>query len=168
MIMKSGFLQVTESNLIEPKNYQDALPKELSQLYKPVVWLTTTETAKGNGLEGGCLNKYEIRITLRKRDSYENWTLWSKNNRIKSSWAKKLSRVGNPNSWYISEKIIPLSAEEVLKIENTVTGEVIIDVENGMRDYTMQVEKPSSMPMFVYKEFLNNRVDVGEIIEFHI
>lgn len=168
MIMKDGFLQLTESNLIEPKSYQDAVPKELSQLYKPVVWLTTTETAQGNGLEGSVLNKHEIRITLRKREHYENWVLWSKNNRIKSSWFKKLSRVGNPNSWYISEEIIPLNSEELLKIENIVTGEVIIDVENGIKDYTQQVEKPTFMPMFAYKQFLNNRVELGEIIEFHI
>lgn len=168
MIMKSGFLQLTESNLIEAKTYKEAMPKELSQLYKPVVWLTTTKTAQGNGLEKSMLNKYEIRITLRKREHYENWVLWSKNNRIKSSWAKRLSSVGNPNSWYVSEKIIPLTAEEVLRIENTITGEIIIDVENGIRNYTQQVEKPTSIPMYAYKQFLNNRVELGEIIEFHI
>lgn len=168
MIMKDGFLQLTESNLIAPKDYQDALPKELSQLYKPVVWLTNSSTPQGNGIEGSSLNKYEIRITVKRREHYENWVLWSKKNRIKSSWFKTLASAGNPYSWYISESMIPLNGEELIRIENTISGEVLIDVENGLRTYSQKVEKPANFSMVAYKKFLKDKVELGEVVILNV
>ena len=103
-ILNAGYLKLSESNLQKPINMADARPKPDSELYKPVVWMTRSNTPQGNGLElFGTNQKHEIRITLRKRDHYEPWVLWSRNNRINKSWAKRLESVGNPYNWYISD-----------------------------------------------------------------
>ena len=144
-ILKTGYLKLTESNLLKPVSYADALPKPDSQLHKPVVWLTRTETPVGNGLEGCLFNKYEIRLTFHKRENYIPWLVWSRNNRINKSWAKMLERGNNPNAWYVSEQIVPLNAGELVWIENTVTGETIIDIAAGVKACEIKIEKPDSI-----------------------
>ena len=136
-ILKSNYLKLTESNLLPPdKDEIKAMkcgkwkPKPEHLLHKPVVWLTRSVDGSMTGLEGSKYNKREIRITLNKRKHYEMWLIWSRQNRIKSSWAKVLERNNNPNEWYISEQIILLNPNELIMIENTLTGEVIVDNSN--------------------------------------
>ena len=117
------------------------MPKPDDQLYKPVVWLTRSDTPQGNGLEGSNVNKYEIRFTVHKREHYEPWLIWSRKNRITTSWAKLIERGRNPNSCYISEQIIPLNSTELIRIENTITGEILIDLETGIRKYHVVSKK---------------------------
>jgi len=137
LIMKDGFLMLTESNLKEPvpgKKIGNVFDSK--DLYKPVVWLSRTADANNCAVMSASVDKSEILITLRERPHYQNWTIWSKENRIKTSWAKRLTGRYNPNSWYVSESVIPLTSDEVIKIENTKTGEVYIDVDAGKLSYS--------------------------------
>ena len=126
LIFKSGYLKLTESNLTAPSNYFDSLPKPEHLLYKPVVWLTTSKDGNKLGIEGSVVDKKEVRITLNKKKHYISWKKWSKQNKIKSSWANWLNRSGNSDEWYISEKIIEINAENILRIENAYTGEIYL------------------------------------------
>lgn len=155
VIFDWGYLKLTESNLLHPINLEDiVLPKPARELYKPVVWLTRDAAPVGLGLLGSIVDKTEIRITLRKRDHYEPWVLWSHKNRINKPWAKKLERGNNPNGWYISEQIIPLDSNEVVKIENTKTGETIIDIDNGVTTGRVEISRPHGMSLLDYGRIL--------------
>lgn len=155
MIFKSGYLKLTESNLKAPTSREDALPKPDHELIKPVVWLTRDAIPMGLSLEGSIIDKTEIRITLRKRDHYEPWILWSRKNRINKTWAKCLERGNNPNGWYISEKIIPLNSSEVVKIENVKTGEIIIDINNEVKTGKVEISRPHGMSIFQFGQILS-------------
>ena len=158
LILNSGFLDLTESNL-----KQDEIG------YKPVVWLTRNDTPHGHGLEGCSLNKHEVRITINEQEHYENWHIWSRNNRIKTSWAKRLERGYNSTSWYVSESIIPLNIDNLLKIENTITGEILIDVTADVTKCQLEVTKPAKMPSSIFQEdYGNTGIEIGDIINFSV
>jgi hypothetical protein len=121
MILESKYLKLTESNL----RYDNAIISlgcNEKVMYKPVVWFTTNLKTDGLGLEGSIVDKKEIRITVKWKSHYQKWMIWSRKNKIDKSWAGALEKGRNPNSWWISEKIVPL--EDIIKIENTQTGEV--------------------------------------------
>ncbi len=117
MIMESKCLTLTESNLVYEK-----------PMYKPCVWLTTSEDPKNNGLDGSIVDKTEIKITVKWQKYLKFWVAWSKSNKIDKSWAKELTKGENPSSWWISEQVIPFS--DLAKIENRYTGEVYFKNEN--------------------------------------
>jgi hypothetical protein len=169
LILKSGFLKLTESNLLMPTSYEDSLPKEISQLYKPVVWLTSDYAPSKLGMETDFLNKHEIRITVREHKHYEPWLVWSRNNRIKKSWAKILENGCNPNSWYISESTIFLNNEELLKIENTITGEILIDTAAGITKCQSEVITIAKISMQFLEPFYKKaNVKIGDVVNFEI
>ena len=164
MILKAGYLKLTESNLREPPpeereqlrqgNYS-SLDKSVEELYKPVVWLTNSIEPIKMGLDGGVFNKGEIRFTLKAREQYEKWKTWSRENRIKEKWAEIMERNYNSESWYISESVIPITSDEIIRVENTVTGEILIDAEAGKKTYKCTVERARGLvPIPVYDDFL--------------
>jgi hypothetical protein len=168
LILKDGFLNLTESNLKEPASGNEAANIfDINGLYKPVVWLSRTADAGNCAVLSAGVDKSEILITLRERVHYQNWTIWSSNNRIKKSWAKKLTGAYNPNSWYVSETTIPLTSAEVIKIENTKTAEVYIDAASGKRSYSCTLEKPSNLPRDIFEAMIDGRgLKEGDLVEF--
>ena len=122
------------------------------------------------GLDGSVFNKKEIRLTLKAREHYEKWDVWSKKNRIDKKWADALQRGKDSDSWYISEKVIPLTSDEIIRIENIVTGEVLINAVAGQRTYNCGVERLRGLvPIPVYDEFLSESgLKRGDIVEFNI
>lgn len=166
LILRDGFLRVTDSNLTDDPTY------------KQVVWLTRSTNGEGNvpnasvaafyGFHGP--NKEEIRITLNKRNSYAPWVLWSKNNRMKTKLVKLMGRGGTrPHDWYVSEKEIPLNDEEVVRIENMVTGEMLIDIDAGIRTCRIEVANIEGIREKVIESYLTDRnLGLDEIIEFSI
>lgn len=168
LILHDGFLMLTESNLREPiPGKKIANVFDTTDLHKPVVWLSRTADAENCAVLSAGVDKSEVLITLRERAHYKNWTIWSKDNRIKNSWAKKLTSAYNPNSWYISEAAIPLTGDEVIKIENTKTAEVYIDIEAGKRTYRCTLERPPGLPIDVYEAMIAGRgLKEGDVVEF--
>lgn len=159
VILYDGYLKLTESNL-----------RLEEEMYKPVVWLTSAEvlSAYALGLNGGIANKTEIKITLRESNNYKNWTIWSHDNRIKKSWANRLASGRNPNNWYICEQPIQLTKETVLKIENVITGEVLLDTENDKLICECEVlELPTTSGISIKTALLGDRpLQVGDKINF--
>ena len=170
-ILASGYLKLTESNLLMPTSNENVLPMERT-LYKPVVWLTSSIDPSGHGLISTYgVNKKEVRITIRDRKHYQPWLVWSRNNRINKSWAKKLELDRNPNSWFISESIISLSCEELLRIENTVSGEVLVDVTENKRKCIVKLKMPYGMNNKIfesYKAYAGWSISIGDVIKFEI
>lgn len=136
-ILESGALKLTPSNLLEPKDMHigvdqfghKAMVSETDS-YKPVVWLTNSDSPDRNGIDSsvGMPDEYvkkRVRFVLEKKPHYEWWHTWSDKNRMKKSYKKRLILNMNYASWYISETEIPLS--DVLYVEDLVTGEIYLD-----------------------------------------
>ncbi|KAF5066182.1 hypothetical protein DSECCO2_266340 [anaerobic digester metagenome] len=119
LILKDGYLRLTNSNLDEPLSISYLENNHLGR--NPVVWLTDSENTRGHGLEG-LLNKTEIKITVKKEPHMKFWLTWSKQNNIDKEWAKALMEGYEYQSWFVSEKIIPLG--DILKMENLIDGTV--------------------------------------------
>jgi len=162
LILRDGFLKVTDSNL-----------KEDDVMYKQVVWLTRAIDGRGNvpneikhGFYGP--NKEEIRITLKKRSFYDPWVLWSKDNKMSTKRIKLISRGTQPHDWYISEKEIPLNADEVVKIENMLTGEVLIDTEAGIKTCQIDVSDITDINNAIREYYSKFNLQLNEIVKFTI
>jgi hypothetical protein len=179
LILKDGYLKLTSSNLREPPKEEirqlqqgdfSSLEKNADELYKPVVWLTNNRQPLNMGLDGSVFNKKEIRITLRPREHYKQWMLWSRENRIEARWAKPLEANKDADSWYISERIIPLTGDEIIRIENIITDEVFIDAKTDKRTYNCIVERARGvLPIPVYDEFIGKSgLKKGDIVEFRL
>lgn len=113
-ILKSGHLKLTESNL-----------KHDVELYKPVVWLTTKAIPNDFelGLDGSVVDKTEVKIIVKPQKHFKTWTKFKKENApLNNKWIDVLENNRTPESWYISEKEVPLSQVEL--IENRYTKEV--------------------------------------------
>jgi hypothetical protein len=179
LILKDGFLHLTESQLKPPTPTEgqqlkqgdySSLDKKAEELYKPVVWLTDNSQPSNMGLDGSVFNKKEIRLTLKARGHYEKWDIWGRKNRIDVKWAEALQLGKDSDSWYISEKVIPLTGDEIIRIENIVTGEVLIDVEAGQRIYNCAVERLRGLvPIPLYDEFLSKSgLKRGDTVDFKL
>ena len=179
MILKDGFLKLTESQLRQPTQEEiqkikqgvvSSLDKDAGELYKPVVWLTNNGSPSNMGLDGSAFDKKEIRLTLIMREHYQLWTAWSKKNRANEKWSEGLKHGKDSDSWYISERIIPLTGDEVIRIENIVTGEVFIDVETGKGSYQCAVEPArGKFPVNEYYEYIGKSgLKRGDIVNFEI
>lgn len=66
-IFSSGYLKLTDSNLIAPDGTWETELR--SKAFKPVVWLTDSESPENLGLEGSAKDKYEVKITVARKDS---------------------------------------------------------------------------------------------------
>ena len=94
--------------------------------YKPVVWLTDSDSPERHGIEPPQslppeLDKKRVRFVLEKKPDYLWWHTWSDKNRINKKYKKRLTLGIAYGSWYICEHEIPLS--DILYIEDLQTGE---------------------------------------------
>lgn len=125
-ILKEG-LRLTPSNLLQPVNMRIVNGSLVSDTdwYKPVVWLSDSISPERNGLDGSRFNKKEIRVTVEKTDEYKYWDLWSKRYYMDKRWKAALTDGYHYKSWFVIER--PVSVDEIVKIENTITGEVLYE-----------------------------------------
>lgn len=119
-ILNTGHIALTESNLntIEGNCV--------------VVWLTDSPQPDCHGLLFDPsmpeeLDKTRIRITVHYKPHFKRWSEWSDKKGISQEWKEALISTASAEetykTWYVSERTIPMT--EVLKIENTATGEII-------------------------------------------
>lgn len=90
---------------------------------RPVVWLTTNAEPdlEGNALYS-VMDKTEVKITIKRLPHFKYWLTWSRKHKIPTWWARALEKGHKPETWWVSERSITF--EDILKIENTKTGEV--------------------------------------------
>lgn len=158
IILHDGFLKLTESNL-----------RMDVEMYKPVVWFTNNEvlSAYSLGLNGTIVDKQEIKITLSDSPNYKNWTIWSHDNRIKKSVVTRLTSGRNPNNWYICEQPVYLTKDTVLKIENVVTGEVLLDVADNKLHCECEVVEIPEIGISIKDVLLGDRpLQIGDKVNF--
>jgi len=153
-ILRTEYLKLTESNLKAPTQEEVVnLLKyggyDSTSLYKPCVWLTTSNKTEGHGLDGSAVDKTEIKITVRWQKDFQNWKVWSRANGINKKWAKALEKGRNSNSWWISEK--PILFADIIQIENTITKEIYFTNEGNWKDEII----PQN---FLYKPMVNMAV----------
>lgn len=132
-ILECGYLKLTPSYLIEPKDAKvvEVEPgcyrviSEMSDNIKPVVWLTDNEMPEGLAIEvpDGALDKKTIQITIPHKNQYVWWLTWAERNKMNKKWLKRFTEGLHYGSWYISEEIIPV--EEFFMVKNIKTGEII-------------------------------------------
>ena len=125
-ILEEG-LRLTVSNLLKPVNMRVVNGCLVSDTdgYKPVVWFSDSISPEKNGLDGSRFNKKEIRVTVEKTDEYKYWDLWSKRYYMDKRWKAALTDGYHYKSWFVIER--PVSVDEIVKIENTITGEVLYE-----------------------------------------
>lgn len=125
-ILEEG-LRLTVSNLLQPVNMRVVNGCLVSDTdgYKPVVWFSDSISPERNGLDGSRFNKKEIRVTVEKTDEYKYWDLWSKRYYMDKRWKAALTNGYHYKSWFVIER--PVSVDEIVKIENTITGEVLYE-----------------------------------------
>lgn len=125
-ILEEG-LRLTISNLLKPVNMRVVNGCLVSDTdgYKPVVWFSDSISPEKNGLDGSRFNKKEIRVTVEKTDEYKYWDLWSKRYYMDKRWKAALTDGYHYKSWFVIER--PVSVDEIVKIENTITGEVLYE-----------------------------------------
>lgn len=137
-IKEDGFLKLTPSDLIQPKDLTIVFDKErgvwaakskMSDPIKPVVWMTDSLNAERQGLELGSPwkltaynDKTRIRITIPMKSSYKWWLEWAQRNRMNKKWFKAYTKDMRYGTWYISES--PIYLTDIAKIEDLHTGEV--------------------------------------------
>lgn len=132
-ILASSKLALTPSNLKEPTDLHvgiDAFGRRAyvsdTDKYKPVVWLTDSQSPAGHGLEmqnaHSLTLKTRIRFVLEKKPDYYVWNAWATRNRMNKSYRRRLTNGMDYLSWYVCEHEIPLS--DVLRVEDVVTGEI--------------------------------------------
>lgn len=131
-IKESGFLKLTPSNLLKPKNPKmEKLPDgtyvyaDETDDYKPVVWFTNLDSPEGHGLDE---IKTEIQIVVKfNKEKHLWWVDWKDKNRMNKSWFKSLTQGMRYGSWYVCEEIIPI--EDFIYVKNLKTGEVLYGEE---------------------------------------
>lgn len=125
-ILKEG-LRLSPSNLLVPINMRVVGGSLVSDTdwYKPVVWFSDSISPERNGLDGSIFDKKEICITVEKTSEYKFWNVWANQNHIDKRWKKALKDGYNYLSWFVIER--PVEVEEIVRIENVVTGEVLYE-----------------------------------------
>jgi len=142
-IIRMGKILLSPSNIIEPIdakrgispfNGSSTIVSAVSDMVKPVVWLTDApnenlgQLGLGQTKDGSDKDKSVARITIEHRDDYYWWHTWSNQNKMKQSWKKRFIRNMNYGSWYVCEHEIDLKDIEI--IENLKTGEIYWKNEN--------------------------------------
>lgn len=132
-ILESGYLKLTPSYLIEPKDAKVIevekgwykIVSEMSDGVKPVVWLTDSEIPEGLAIEvpEGAYDKNRIRITIPKKPEYKWWLTWAERNKMNKKWLKRFTNGLKYGSWYISEE--PIKLDDISLIEDLHTGETL-------------------------------------------
>lgn len=106
-IMSAGFLKVTESNV---GSGSPLMPPMGVRVGPDVVWLTTSVTGDGCGLEsfGVGSAKREVRFTVDVDDAVR-WIDWPPAQLMHPRWRAGLTRNANADSWYVVERPIPMA-----------------------------------------------------------
>jgi len=89
------------------------------------VWFTTSKDPSGNGLEGSCVDKYEIRFVMKdipamKWKDYKKKFTKGDNKVLKQKWADALEVNQKPGTWWLTTNFVTL--DKVQAIENIKTG----------------------------------------------
>lgn len=125
-IFSAGYLKLTDSNLIAPDG---TIETELrSKTYKPVVWLTDSESPDRLGLDGSAADKKEVTITVARKPYMKYWKSWEPQKEMPKWWKESFTKGYNVSSWYVSERVI--SFRDILKIENRYDGTVYYEAVN--------------------------------------
>ena len=104
-ITKSGFLKVTESNV---GSGSPLMPPTGQHVGPDVVWLTSSVSGDGCGLDGGLSDKTELRFVVEVPDAVR-WVDWAPAAQMHPRWRRALSRGQDVSSWYVVERPIPMS-----------------------------------------------------------
>jgi hypothetical protein len=76
-------------------------------------------------------NKQEFRFTIKPSypEDIHYWPSWSRALGISPGWYNALAEGNNnPSTWWVSTR--PIDIDDWIRIENTITGEVLMDVED--------------------------------------
>ena len=124
-IFSTGYLKLTDSNLIAPDGTWETELR--SKAYKPVVWLTDSESPDRLGLDGSGAEKKEVKITVARKHYMKYWRAWEPQKEMPKWWKAAFTDGYNASSWYVSERAI--SFRDILKIENRYDGTVYYEAE---------------------------------------
>lgn len=124
-IIASGHITRAPSNLLKLKNpriVNGCCIAPETDGYKPVVWMTDSESPEGLGLDGCYYSKKRIRFSIPKKPYFVKWNKWARQYNMDPQWRKTLTKGMNWQSWYISELEVSLDdVSEILDLEtNTV------------------------------------------------
>ena len=123
-IIASGHITRAPSNLLKPKNpFIDSgtLVDPETDEYKPVIWLTDSESPERLGIDGPPpeYSKKRVRFSIPMQPHFTKWDKWAKRNKMDTDWKRCLTSGMNWKSWYISEKEIPLeNVSQIFDLEN--------------------------------------------------
>lgn len=124
-IFSTGYLKLTDSNLIAPDGTWETELR--SKSYKPVVWLTDSESPDRLGLDSSAADKKEVKITVARKPYMKYWRVWEPQREMPKWWRDAFTSGYNASSWYVSERVIPFG--DILKIENRYDGIVYYESE---------------------------------------
>ena len=126
MILKDGYLKLTNSNLIEPKDahIENGNVVSSTDSYKPVVWFSSLfdfDKAGDCGLSGSIVDKTEVAIHIDTADfplfPFYKWTDWAIKNNIEKAWFETLKRTAPLwDTFYVCESKIALPKKECIII----------------------------------------------------
>ena len=116
-IISDGYLKLTASNLLEPKNpkVENGILVDVTDSFKPVVWFSDDldfDRAIDNGLKGSRSDKTAVAIAICNANTrlFKRWDKWAKENNIKDSWFRTLKWTApNWRTFYISELTVYLN-----------------------------------------------------------
>lgn len=118
-IISSGKLKLTPSNLLRPNlRIENHCAVSDTDNHKPVVWLTSREDPEKIGvffpsnLMPPDYDKRRIQFTIPNDPALgiKPWGPWATQNHMNKAWRRTLAKGMDHESWYISEREIPLSA----------------------------------------------------------
>lgn len=124
-IIVSGRIKTGPSDLLTPKAYYLVNGRVIcpeTDDYKPVVWLTDSESPESMGLDGAHYSKKRIRISVPKKTCFKKWDKWADENNMEPQWKKAFARDLNWKSWYITESAISLDdVSEIRDLDSNAT-----------------------------------------------
>ena len=130
-ILEDGYLKLTPSNLLQPKNVQYVADEHgrVSVIgdtddYKPVVWATSIldfdRALQDTGLDiedkanVRSVDKSEAAIVITNTKKFRNYEAWAKRHKIDRRWFEALTRGRDYKNWYVCEERVPI--DESVKI----------------------------------------------------
>ena len=131
-IIKDKELKLTDSNLLTPTSPF----RDLTSLYKPVVWFSKTmsfkDAEKGIGVKFRKVSlEYDksaisiaVDTSVLSQDFFV-WHIWAKENGIEDKWFKRLIRTAPSwKSFYITEKAVPLADDTQIFLRTDIAKRI--------------------------------------------
>jgi hypothetical protein len=142
-IQRDQEIRTTESNI---GSGRPDMPPFGEHVGPDVVWLTTRESPKRNGLEHppGALvhhakatgrpaiewDKTRIRITVDlPANEVARWSVWSKRYRMHPKWRKAMETGNAAGSWWVIER--PIRGDEIVHVEGDEDLAKYLDTDEG-------------------------------------